>query len=104
MGDRDALEKEINECMRHFSEYGTSLQKYRIFILELVAEIFRFGNNNNLNVDEIFGDGSNYLEKGFQAESPEELWNWLMEISGRMQDVISKERQKIGRASCRERV
>lgn len=93
MGDREALENQINECMRHFSECGTSLQKYRIFILELVAEIFRFGNNNNLNIDEIFGDDRNYLEKGFQAESPEELWDWLMEISGKMQEMISKERQ-----------
>lgn len=92
-GDREALEKQVEDCIHHFSEYGTSLQKYRIFILELVAEIFRFGNNNQLDMDEILGEKGISMERGFQAESPEELWQWVLEISSKMQDVVLTERQ-----------
>lgn len=92
MGDRSALESQIRDIVHHLSEYGTSLQKYRIFILELVAEIFRLGNNNQLNTDEILGVG-NFMEKNLQADSPEELLGWLLDISGKMQDAVLKERQ-----------
>lgn len=92
MGDRTALESQIRDIVYHLSEYGTSLQKYRIFILELVAEIFRFGNNNQLNMDEILGEG-NLLERSFQADSPEELLEWLLDITRKMQDMVLKERQ-----------
>lgn len=90
-GNREALQDQINQCMRHFSEHNTSLQKYRVFILELVAEIVRFGNSNQIVVDEILGESSNY-ERGFQADSPEELRDWLLEIGTKIQDYVSQER------------
>lgn len=93
MGDRAALEKQISDCVRDFAEQGMSLQNYRIFILELMAEIIRFGNNNQINMTEIFGEDTNYLEKSFEADSPEELWNWLTEVSTKMQEVVLNERQ-----------
>jgi two-component system response regulator YesN len=93
MGDHQELEEKIADCMRHFTEHGTSLQKYRIFIMELVTEISRFGNNNQLNMEELFGDRGNFMEKALQVESPEELRKWISEVGSRMQEAVQKERQ-----------
>ena len=93
LGDRIALEEGIAYCRHRFSERGTSLQKYRIFVIELIAELTRFGNNNHLNMDEVFREYNDIYTIAFQSESPEELWSLLLEISKKMQDMISRERQ-----------
>jgi two-component system response regulator YesN len=92
-GDYEELEKKIDTCVHHFSGNKMSLQKYRVFVLELVAELFRFGNNNQINMDEILGVNDSFVERGFEAESPEELRSWLLEIGGKLQDMVQKERQ-----------
>ncbi|MCD7818823.1 MAG: response regulator [Lachnospiraceae bacterium] len=93
MGDREALEDQISDCFRHFSEQGTSLQNYRIFILELIAEIIRFGAGNQIPTEEIFGKGRDPVECALQAESPDEIWKWVSEITGRMQKIVSDSHQ-----------
>ena len=52
-GDEQALKEAVKESVTQLSERGASLQKYQIFITELIAEIFRFGTLNGLNLDEI---------------------------------------------------
>ncbi|MCD8014494.1 MAG: response regulator [Lachnospiraceae bacterium] len=91
MGDRKALEEQISEYMRYFSRQGTSLLNYRVFILELVSEIIRFGNNNQIPTEQIFGEGADPTECAFGAESPEELWQWILEITEKVQDLVADE-------------
>ena len=93
LGDQAALEESVQNCRQRFLERSTSLQKYRIFVIELIAELTRFGNNNHLNMDEIFREYNDIYTIAFQSESPEELWNWILEISGRIQEMVSRERQ-----------
>lgn len=93
IGTRKELEEEISRCMGCFSERRTSLQKYRIFIMELIVEMSRLGNNNHLNMDDIYGTYEGVYGIVFQTESPEDLQNWLIESCGKMQDMVSKERQ-----------
>lgn len=93
LGNREALEQGILTCRQKFSERSISLQKYRIFVIELIAEITRFGNNNHINMDEVFCNYNDIYSMAFQSESPEELWGWLLEISCKMQEMVSEERQ-----------
>lgn len=46
MGESDALKTEIRRFASQISGKRMSLQKYRILIMELLTEIFRFGANN----------------------------------------------------------
>lgn len=93
LGDKEALEQGILRCRQRFLERSISLHKYRIFVIELIAEITRFGNNNHINTEEVFRDYNDIYSMAFQSESPEELWGWLLEISGKMQELVSTERQ-----------
>lgn len=92
MGDRDTLARQIDVCRRWLTGPGSSIQKYRVFILELAAELFRFGNNNQIPVERIFGSAEELIESGFQAESPEEFWDWLLLACERAQEYIRQER------------
>jgi two-component system response regulator YesN len=70
-----------------------SLQKYRILIMELITEIFRFGSNNQLNLEKIFGADNDVYNQALQLESPEALGEWLYDNCIKIQDIIQEKRQ-----------
>lgn len=90
MGDRDTLKQQIKACCGWFSRPGISIQKYRIFILEFAAEIFRFGSNNQIPMETIFGSAEQLVDCGFQSESPEEFWDWLSEACGKIRIISGR--------------
>ena len=92
-GSREELEEEIDHCIHKFMEDGTTMQKYQIFIMGLITEIFRFCTNNQLDIEEFYGEKSAVFEKCMQMESPEELERWLLEIGEKLQETVQQERQ-----------
>lgn len=99
MGESMALEKVIEEFVQQLSGTKMSIQKYRILIMELIAEIFRFGNDNQLKMEEIFNERNvadvnmDIYSQALQLESPEALGKWLKECCGKMQRLIREDRQ-----------
>lgn len=92
-GDEQALKEAVKESVTQLSGRGASLQKYQIFITELIAEIFRFGTLNGLNLDEIFSGTGDIYREVLQMESPEALENWLLKTGRQMQEMIQNGRQ-----------
>lgn len=93
MGSRDELEKEIRQCIHRFVEDGMTMQKYQIFIMELITEIFRFCTNNQMEITEFYGEKGEIFERCMQMESPEELEQWLLKIGEKLQETVQQERQ-----------
>ena len=93
MGESDALKTEIRRLASQISGKRMSLQKYRILIMELLTEIFRFGANNQINLDLIFGENSDVYAQAMQLESPEALGSWLEDRCIRMQLQLLEERR-----------
>ena len=83
----------IADCLKKFTENGSSLQKYRLFVMELIAEIMRFGNKNQLDMEELFRKESDIYQMVFQPESFEELCEWLIGVGEKVQEMLSSERQ-----------
>lgn len=54
MGESEPLQETIHEFTEALAGSKMSLQKYRILIMELITEIFRFGANNQMNLEVIF--------------------------------------------------
>lgn len=61
--------------------------------MELIAEIFRFGSNNQINMDEVFGNNSDLYNQALQLESTDALGAWLKENCMKMQRQVTNERQ-----------
>ena len=93
MGSSEELETEINHCIRRFVQNGTTMQKYQIFIMGLLTEIFRFCNNNQLDSAEFYGEKGELFERCMQMESPEELEKWLLKICEKLRQTVQQERQ-----------
>lgn len=76
-GETEQLKKAIQEFTLQLSGSRMSLQKYRILIMELITELFRFGANNQMNLEAIFGENSDVYTQAMQLESPDALGQWL---------------------------
>lgn len=92
MGEEESLKEAILELTSQMSKTRMSLQNYRLLIMQLIAEIFRFGANNQVNMEEVFGQNSDVYNQALQMESTEELAAWLQNICIKMQQQILNER------------
>ncbi|MCM1088214.1 MAG: response regulator [Muribaculaceae bacterium] len=93
MGESEPLKETIREFTEQISGSRLSLQKYRILIMELITELFRFGTNNQLNLEPVFGENSDVYTKAMQIESLEALNEWLNDNCLEMQKQLLNERQ-----------
>lgn len=93
MGEAEPLTEAIREFTSQLSGRRMSLQKYRILIMELITEIFRFGANNQMNLEAIFGEDSDVYTQALQLESSEALGQWLEDNCLKMQRQVLSERQ-----------
>lgn len=93
VGDPEALKKAIREFTDRIARSKISMQKYRILILEVIAELFRFGNNNQLNMEEIFGNDNDIYAQALQQDSPESLGVWLHDICMRLLQAVQSDRR-----------
>lgn len=93
MGEPESLKEAIKEFINQLAGSKMSLQKYRILIMELITEIFRFGTNNQINLETIFGEDSDVYTQAMQLESSEALEQWLNDNCLKMQKQVVYERQ-----------
>ena len=89
----EELETEISHCVCRFLQDGTTMQKYQIFIMGLLTELFRFCNNNQLDSVEFYGEKGEAFDKCMQMESPKELEQWLLKVCEKLQETVQQERQ-----------
>lgn len=92
MGEAEPLKEAIAEFTAELSGSKMSLQKYQILLMELITEMFRFGANNQINLEKIFGDNNDIYTQAMQLESPEALREWLNESCKKMQMEVISER------------
>lgn len=93
MGEVQPLREAIREFTDVLAKSRMSLQKYRILIMELITEIFRFGANNQMNLDDVFGENQDIYTQVMQLESPQALGEWLDDNCVKMQKQVLHERQ-----------
>ncbi len=93
MGEAQPLQEAVNKFTEQIAGCRMSLQKYRILIMELITEIFKLGANNQINLEEVFGENRDVYTQAMQLESPEALGGWLMDNCIKMQKQILNERR-----------
>lgn len=93
IGQQSTIEEAIRGFIKQLSDSKISLQNYRILMLELVAELFKFLGNNQISIDEIFGENSDVYNQILQLESMEAMGEWLRDSCFRIQKKILDARQ-----------
>lgn len=93
IGEQEPLEKAIREFTDCIAAAKMSMQNYRTILMELLAEIFRFLNNNHIEVQDIFESDNDIYNQALQLDSTEALKDWLIQKCVRMQSFVTNERR-----------
>ena len=93
VGEQDGLEEAISQFTAWLSGEQLSMQKYRIVMMELVAELFRFTASHGLNPEGVFGGNGDVYSQVLQMESAEVLDRWLRRVCANLQNDVANERQ-----------
>ena len=93
VGEQDGLEEAISQFTEWLSGEQLSMQKYRIVMMELVAELFRFTASHGLNPENVFGGNGDVYGQVLQMESAEVLDRWLRRVCANLQNDVVNERQ-----------
>lgn len=91
-GKEELVKKSIAEMMQVLKNPKLSIQQYYVLMTELLAEIFRFGSNNQLNLQEIFGEDMDAYAKVLQMESIDALEKWLADTGKKMLMQLQKDK------------
>lgn len=103
-GDRTSLGRAVSECVKRLFGRETSLQKYRLLIMEIITEIFRFGSDNQLKLEQIFGEDEDVYSAVMGMESVDALKKWLTDVSAKMQEMILTDRNDTTKSFVRRAI
>ncbi len=92
LGAAEPFEEAVDAFCGQLGHSRMSMQNYRVLLMELIAEIFRFGDSYSVNMEDIFGQEDVYRQ-AMQLESTEALSAWIREAGLKMQRQIRDERQ-----------
>ncbi|MBR2811397.1 MAG: response regulator, partial [Solobacterium sp.] len=88
----EPLDRLIDSYIESKQESFTSLQTYHLFVMDLVAELYRFARSNELDLKEVFGS-SDSVYNDVREMAPDQLAEWLRTIAARMRDMLGEKRQ-----------
>lgn len=93
MGEKETLEEAICNFTTQIGRSKMSLPDYQLLIMKLLTEIFRFGSNNQINMESSFGRGVDVYNQALGLESIEELGEWLIVRCTRLQEQVKNQRR-----------
>lgn len=96
VNDRGKLKKSIQAFLERHGR-KKSVQSYRLFVLELVGEMFRFARANELDSSSIFGHDDT-IYQDIQTKDLESLHRWMDDICLKMQAVFLTRRNDTTRS------
>lgn len=89
-------EKEIRLAVENIfnkmEEANITLDKYRIYLMEILTSILKLIQSYNIEISLIFGDEFNFYSHLEQFNSIEEIKAWFIEKSLILNEIIKKER------------
>lgn len=88
----DAVEEDIDAFVNRLSEGGMSMQQYRVVLMELVTELFRFASSNQLDTAGILPAGTDAYDEILQLDSLKDLKEWLMKRCLVLQERVQEEK------------
>lgn len=94
-GDVGTIKAAVDEFVGNMSSIKMSLQRYRILLMILITEIYKFGNANQIDMKKVFKEEKDVYVHTLQLESSNSLIHWLCDSCIKMHNLVRAERQNI---------
>lgn len=92
IGSNEDIKKIIEELFEKCDDLLLPLNKYRIFIMEIMTGLLKVVQAYNLDINEIFGENFNCYSSLEKFDSIYEVKEWFVKIGTKVNDLIKRER------------
>lgn len=92
LSSQDEIKEIVESIFKKVEEHFISLDKYRIYIMEIMTALLKLTQAYNIDIRDIFGEDFNcysYLDK---LDSIKEIKEWFIEKAIKLNEFIKKER------------
>ncbi|NLZ35067.1 MAG: response regulator [Clostridiales bacterium] len=92
LSSKEEIEETINRIFKKVEKDLVDLNKYRVYLMEIMTAILRLLQDYNINFDEVFGDNFNCYSYLSKADSINDIKSWFIEKSIKINKLIKKDR------------
>ncbi len=103
MDSLEKVEEKIDAYLSSNVPEKPSIQDYHFFLMELVTEIYKFLNQNRIEVEKVFPQEEDIYRK-VQKMDVQELSRWLKECCGKVQKMIQENRSDSTKSFVRKAI
>lgn len=97
LGTKEEVAEAVDRYLQHLSFPDKSLQQHHLAVMELTSALYRFSENNEIVLEEIFGDMRKLYSRLLEMD-PKGLRNWLINVSLAFQENLISARSKSTRS------
>lgn len=92
-----STQKDIKEILTNIfgklEESFIPLEKYRIYVMEVLTALLKLSQSYNIEVEDVFGEGASFYLYVYKSCCIEEIKQWFIEKSLKLNELIKKERK-----------
>lgn len=92
LGEIYELKEVLKQIIDNLSQNMTSIQQYQIFVVELIADLFKFCRGYEIDLQDVFKDRFDFYHDILKYDSLDRLSSWLLEKCLKIQKIIQQER------------
>jgi len=92
LSSEEEIKEVINKIFEKVEKDLVSLNKYRVYIMEVMTSILRLVQDYNINFDEVFGENFNCYSYLSKLDSINDIKSWFLEKSIKINKLIKNER------------
>ena len=88
LSSEEEIKEVINKIFEKVEKDLVSLNKYRVYIMEVMTSILRLVQDYNINFDEVFGENFNSYSYLSKLDSINDIKSWFLEKSIKINKLI----------------
>ena len=92
LGEIEELEEALKQIMACLTRNTTSVQQYQIFVMELIADLFKFCRGYHINLQDVFKERFDFYNDILKYASIDGFSTWLLDKCLMIREFIRKER------------
>jgi len=92
LGEIEELKEALKQIMAYLTRNTTSIQQYQIFVMELIADLFKFCRGYQINLQDVFEERFDFYNDIIKYATLDGLSSWLLEKCLVIRELIRQER------------
>ena len=92
LSGEDTIRETVGSIFKKIEESLVQIEKYRIYLMEVLTSMLKLTQSHNIEVNNIFGDEFNFYTYLDDFNSIEEIKEWFISKAIKLNEIIKKER------------